>query len=160
MGTLILQVMPAAMVFGALGYALFAGVRLYRSHGFLSLLALACTFGGLAVGRLLDRAIRLPKFLDDWVSYRGGATATVSSRAEPYLAVLSTEVALMLSCAAVIVVVGALLIRRDALGRSASATTFAKIAPLAGLVALALALTVRSKLAVAVAFVLAKANLI
>ncbi|HEY1848240.1 MAG TPA: hypothetical protein VGG37_03485 [Opitutaceae bacterium] len=160
MGTVILQVIPAAMVFGALAFSLYAGARLYRSHGFLSPCALACTFTGLAAGRLLDRAVRLPKFLDDWVSYRGGAGATVSFRAEPYLAVLSTEVALMLSFAAIIVVIGTLLIRRDAMGRTASAAPLAKFGPLAVLIVLALGLTIRSKIAVAAAFVLAKAHLI
>jgi hypothetical protein len=160
MGTLILRVIPILMVLGTLAYTLFAGARLYRSRGHLSLLALGLTFGGLAAGRLLERLIRLPKYLDDWASNGYGSTATVDSAADPYLAVLSAETALMFACASLIALTGALVVRRDALGRTASATAFSKAAPLAVLVLLALLLPIHSKVAVAAAFVLAKAHLV
>jgi MFS family permease len=160
MVTLLLSVLPVLCVATAFVYAVVVGGALLRTSGFVSALAVAATLAGLALGRLLDRFVALPRELDDWVNYRGGVDPQISMRGERFLAILSVESAalfILASCAAILAV---WLVKRDAEGRTRSETPPRRMAPLAALFVLAVAITARSKLAVCVAFALAKAHLL
>lgn len=160
MMTPLLSAFPALCLFAALVYAVVAGAALYRSSGFVSVLGIAVTLAGLAAGRLLDRFAALPRNLDDWVNYRGPVDLQVSTRGERFLAVLSVEAALLFMLAAAISFVAIRLIKRDAAGRSRSEAPSRQFAPLAALFVLAFGLTARGKLAVYLAYMLAKAHLL
>lgn len=159
MATLLLSVLPILSVLAVFVYALGVGLRMYRASGQASVLGVAATIAGLTAGRLLDRFIPLPRGLDDWVNYRDGAADQLSDRGERFLVVLSVEVALLFLLAAAISFLAITLIRRDAGPRRP--VDRRRELPLLGLLALlAVGITARSKLAVLLAFLMAKAHLL
>ena len=155
----LLSVVPLLSIFAVFVYAAVTGIRMYRASGRVSVLGVAIAVGGLTLGRLVDRFGMLPQDLDDWVNYRGGSTQ-VSTGAERFLAVMSVEVALLFVFAAVIALLAIALIRRDSEPQAALEGRPKGFLLLGALFVFAVALAARSKLAVFLAFLLAKAHLI
>ncbi len=160
MTTLLLSVLPLLSIFGVFVYACIVGVRIFRASGRVSVFGVAVALAGLTLGRLVDRFGVLPQELDDWVNYRGGESSPVSTGAERFLAVLSVEVALLFVFAAVIALLAIALIRRDIEPGAVPAPRPRVLVLLAALFVFAVALAARSKLAVFLAFLLAKLHLI
>jgi uncharacterized Tic20 family protein len=102
----------------------------------------------------------MPRHLDDWINYRDEANNQVSTRGDRFLAVLSVEVALLFLFAAVIGFLAVTLVRRDAAAQLRPLARRHGFRTLAALFALAVGITVRSKLAALLAFLMAKGNLL
>jgi hypothetical protein len=160
MTTLLLSVLPLLSISGVFVYASIAVIRMFRASGRVSVLGVAIAVAGLTLGRLVDRFGVLPQDLDDWVNYRGGEASQVSTGAERFLAVLSVEVALLFVFAGVIALLAIALIRRDVEPRAVPKPRPGVFVLLAALFVFAVALAARSKLAVFLAFLLAKVHLI
>jgi hypothetical protein len=160
MVTLLLSVIPIACLLAAFAYAAVAGAKLHGSNGFLSVLGVAFTLVGLTLGRLLDRFTPTPRVMDDWLNYRGQVDYEVSSRGDRYLAVLSVEVAVLFIFAAALSTLAVVLIKRDAAGGSLPGRLPRQIGPLAAMFVFAVGMAARSKLALYLAFVLARAHLL
>jgi hypothetical protein len=160
MATLLLSVIPLLGILAVFVYALVTGMRAYRSEGHVSILGVAVTIAGLTLGRLVDRLVPLPQYLDDWVNLRGSANSQIRTGGERFLAVLSVEVALLFLFAAAIGFLAVTMIRRDAAGRLRFIAHRGGFSLLATLFAFAVGITVRSKLAALLAFLMAKANLL
>jgi hypothetical protein len=160
MKTLLLSVLPLLSILGVFIYSCIVGVRMFRASGRVSVLGVAIALAGLTLGRLVDRLGVLPQDLDDWVNYRGGEGSPVSTGGERFLAVLSVEVALLFVFAAVIALLAIALIRRDSDPRALPAARPSVPMLLGALFVFAVALAARSKLAVFLAFLLAKVHLI
>src|SRR5580698_8108079 len=156
MVTLLLSALPIACLLAAFAYAAFAGAKLQGSNGFLSVLGVAVTLAGLTLGRLLDRFTPTPRVMDDWVNYRGHVDYEVSIRGDRYLAVLSVEVAVLFIFAAVLSTLAVVVIRRDAAGGSRPGNLSRQLGPLATMFVFAVGMAARSKLALYLAFVLAR----
>jgi hypothetical protein len=160
MVNLLLTAFPILCLFGAFVYAALVGARLYKGSGFVSVLAIAVTIAGLSLGRLIDRFVSLPEELDDWVNYRGTADIQISTRGDRFLAVLSVEVAVMFIFAAAVSFLAVALLKRDATRASRPGPNSLHPGILAAMFAFAVGLTARTKIAVCVAYVLAKAHLL
>jgi hypothetical protein len=160
MTTLLLSVLPLLSIFAVFVYAGVTGLRMYRASGRVSVLGVAIALGGLTLGRLVDRFGVLPRDLDDWVNYRGSESSQVSTGAERFLAVMSVEVALLFLFAAVIALLAIALIRRDSEPQAGTEVRPKGMLLLGALFVFAVALAARSKLAVFLAFLLAKVHLI
>jgi hypothetical protein len=150
MATLLLSVLPVASIMAAFAYSLAYGIRMYRSSGQVSILGVASTIAGLALGRLADRNISLPRRVDDWVN----------SGVDHFLALLRVEVALLFLFAAVVSFLAITLLRRDADGRARPAGR-SRLLPLLGMLfAFAIGITARSKLAALLAYLMEKGHLL
>jgi len=160
MVTLLLSVIPVACLLSAFAYAAVAGARLHGSNGFLSVLGVAVTLAGLTLGRLLDRFTPLPRAMDDWINYRGPVDYEVTIKGDRYLAVLSVEVALLFLFAAALSFLAVVLIKRDAAGASRTGPLSRHLGPVAAMFVFAVGITARSKLALYLAYVLARAHLL
>jgi hypothetical protein len=156
----LLSVLPLLSIFGVFVYAAVTGIRMFRSSGKVAVLGVAIAVAGLTVGRLVDRLGVLPRSMDDWINYRGGESSQVSTGAERFLVVMSVEVALLFVFAAVIAFLAITLIRRDAEPRAAPEAGPTALVLLSGLFVFAVAIAARTKLAVFLAYLLAKGHLI
>ena len=160
MVTTLLTTVPILCLRAVFIYSAVAGASLYRSKGFTSVLGIAVTLAGLTAGRMLDRFVPLPRYLDDWMNYRDSVSFQITTKGERFLAVLSVEVAVMFTFAALVSFIGITLIRRDATGTARAASKSRKLAPMIALFVFAICLTARAKLSVGLAYLLAKANLL
>src|SRR5580700_9036899 len=160
MVTLLLSAFPIACLLSAFAYAAVAGAKLHGSNGFLSVLGVAVTLAGLTLGRLIDRFMPVPRVMDDWVNYRGQVDYEVSSRGDRYLAVLSVEIAVIFIFAAALSTMAVVLIKRDAAGGSLPGRLSRQTGTLAALFVFAVGAAARSKLALFLAFMLARAHLL
>ncbi len=160
MVNLLLTAFPILCLFGAFVYAALMGASLYRRSGFVSALAIAVTLAGLTLGRLVDRFVPLPGQLDDWVSYRGEAQDQISTKGDRYLAVLSVEVAVMFVLAAAMALLAVALLRRDATRASRPGPNTLHAGILAAMFVFAIGLTSRTKIAICLAYALARAHLL
>jgi prepilin signal peptidase PulO-like enzyme (type II secretory pathway) len=155
----LLSVLPVISLLAVFVYAVVAGTRVYRKNGQVSILGVAVLIAGLAAGRLIDRFVPLPTGLDDWVNLRDAASEA-GTRSERFLAVLSVEVALLFLFAAVIGFVAITLIRRDGVRQFNPIARPPEVPLLSSLFVFAVGITLRSKLAVLLAFLMAKGNLL
>jgi hypothetical protein len=160
MVNLLLTAFPLLCLLGAFVYAALTGVRLYRASGFVSVLAVAVMLAGLTAGRLVDRFVSLPREMDDWVNYRDTADIQISTKGDRFLAVLSVEVAVMFLFAAAVSLLAVWLLRRDETRASRPGPHSLHPGLLVSLFAFAVGLTARSKIAIYLAYVLARAHLL
>jgi hypothetical protein len=160
MTTLLLSVLPILSILAVFAYAAVVGSRMYRSSGQASILGVAMALAGFTVGRLIERFGTLPQDLDDWVNYRDGANHLVTTQGERSLAVLSVEVAILFTFAAVIAFLAITLVRRDAAALHRPVARSSEVPLLATIFIFAVGVTARSKLAAVLAFMLAKAHLL
>jgi hypothetical protein len=160
MATLLLNLLPVLSIVGAGAYAALTGLRMNRAGGQVCALAVAVAIAGLALGRLMDRFSRLPGFLNDWVNYRGDANDLASTGSDRLLSVLSVEAALLFVLAAVVALIAVLLIRRDAAIEAGPRARSRGRRLIAALFVATVAITFRSKLAVFIAFAMAKGHLL
>src|SRR5580704_13866129 len=152
----LLTTFPLLCLLGAFVYASIMGVRLYKGSGFVSALAIAVTLAGLSLGRFIDRFVSLPGRLDDWVNYRGTADIQISTKGDRFLAVLSVEVAVMFIFASAVSFLAIALLRKDATRASRPGPNTLHAPLLAGVFAFAVGLTARTKIAICIAYALAK----
>jgi hypothetical protein len=160
MTTLLLSVLPIAGIAAVFLYALVTGLRMYRSNGQVSIFGVAATIAGFAVGRIADRFLALPRYLDDWVNYRDGPASQASTGSVRFLAILSVEVALLFLFAAAVGLVVITLIRRDFARQSHPGERSLELPLLGGLFAFAVGITARAKLAALLAFAMARSHLL
>jgi hypothetical protein len=156
----LLSVLPLLSIVGVFVYASATGIRMLRDSGRVSVLGVAIAVAGLTVGRLVDRFGVLPQALDDWMNYRDGPGSQASTGAERFLAVLSVEVALLFVFAAVIALLAIMLIRRDIEPRAVPQPRPTALVLLGALFVFAVAIAARTKLAVFLAYLMAKVHLI
>jgi hypothetical protein len=160
MVNLLLTAFPILCLCGAFVYAALMGARLYKGSGFVSALAIAVVLAGLTLGRLIDRFVPLPGRLDDWVNYRGAAQVQISTQGDRYLAVLSVEVAVMFVLAAAVAFLAIALLKKDATRASRPGPNSLHPGILTAMFAFAVGLTARTKIAICLAYALARAHLL
>lgn len=159
MKTLLLSVLPMVSLLAVFVYAAVTGARMNRARGLLSALGIAVALLGFTIGRFVDRFVPVPDSVDDWSNYRNEAANTALTVGDRILAVLSVEVALMFLLASAMGALAVAIIKRDA----ALASTTPRpggFELLGGIFVLAVAMTARAKLAVIVAFLMAKGHLL
>jgi hypothetical protein len=147
MASLVLSVLPVASISAVFVYALVSGLRMYRSSGQVAILGVGSTIAGLALGRLVGR-LPLPREVDDWVNSGG----------DHFLELLRVEVALLFLFASVVSFLAITLLRRDADGQARPDTRSRQLPLLGTLFAFAVGITVRSKLAALLAFLMDKGH--
>ncbi|HEY1793100.1 MAG TPA: hypothetical protein VGG34_09295 [Opitutaceae bacterium] len=138
MATLILKVIPILCIAAAIFYSSLWGARLYRAKGVVSGAAVAALFVGLTAGRLFERTLwpaSLPTDVSD-------------------LSMLSVETAIQFATAALICVVGACVVRRDALGQPPPEAGARGLAPALVLFILGFIVAAHEKMAIAATHVL------
>jgi hypothetical protein len=141
METALLSAIPLLCRLAAFAYAARAGLKAYKSTGHASILGIATTLLGLAVGRLVDRFVPLFRAIGNPFGYQG----------------MKVEVALLALFAAATTVLAVTLAEGDAVAQPGSRPGLRRCALLAAIFLSSAGITARGKLAAFLAFLLSKA---